>query len=183
MSAVMAPTFMTVEQERLHLDFFYSLVDNFENTTRYVTLADDNQSTYSIEFLRLLLDTCSEIDDLAKLYCEGKSPGSLGKQPTINEWRSVILQVNSHFPRTRISVAGRKAIVPWEPWGRTPEPENPAFWKAYNNVKHNRSDHFRDANLENVVNALCGLTALCISAIPNSITTWRRSYFMLNGLA
>jgi hypothetical protein len=122
---------------------------------------------------------------LAKLFCEGISPGSLAgiKSPSIKDWRDVILKKTVHFPRTRISVAGRYPVVPWASWANGAKPKNPDWWKAYNKVKHNRSDHFREANQENVVHALCGLTVLCLAAFPFSLGTWRQNYFRLTGMA
>ena len=35
--------------------------------------------------------------------------------------------------------------------------QNPLWWGSYNNVKHHRHEHFKDANLKNVLNAVAGL--------------------------
>ncbi len=45
-------------------------------------------------------------------------------------------------------------LTPWEKWKNT---ENPSWWKSYNNVKHERSANFQDANLETSLNAVAGL--------------------------
>ncbi len=43
---------------------------------------------------------------------------------------------------------------PWENWTGT---LNPNWWKSYNNVKHQRNDHFNEANLNNTINAVGAL--------------------------
>ena len=45
-------------------------------------------------------------------------------------------------------------LTPWDYWSQT---QNPSWWAAYNNVKHQRDRNFHDANLENTINAVAGL--------------------------
>jgi len=47
-------------------------------------------------------------------------------------------------------------LRPWSNWTRDENP-NPLWWRSYNNVKHQRHEHFKDANLKNVLNAVGGL--------------------------
>ena len=48
-------------------------------------------------------------------------------------------------------------LNPWEDWKNN---HNPTWWKAYNDVKHQRDSHFQDANLKNTINAVAGLFAM-----------------------
>jgi hypothetical protein len=43
---------------------------------------------------------------------------------------------------------------PWDSWAHG---NNPAWWRGYNNVKHQRDIYFHEANLENYANAVSGL--------------------------
>jgi len=45
-------------------------------------------------------------------------------------------------------------ILPWENWRTN---KTPLWWRAYNNVKHNRDKHYKSANLRNVIASLTGL--------------------------
>ena len=61
-------------------------------------------------------------------------------------------------------------VQPWISW----DPKiakSPDWWRAYNNVKHERDECFSDANQENTLKALCGLLSLCfiISIKTNQI--------------
>jgi hypothetical protein len=47
------------------------------------------------------------------------------------------------------------------------EETSPDWWKAYNKVKHQRSEHFDHANLHNALNALAGLFVMLIYAFPD----------------
>src|SRR5690606_31279368 len=43
---------------------------------------------------------------------------------------------------------------PWENWNGT---QNPNWWRSFNNVKHQRNNHFNEANLQNTINAVGAL--------------------------
>jgi hypothetical protein len=165
------------ERNDLHAELFFAFVDDFQKTTRYVSLSMHNMKTYSIEFLRLLLDICSEIDDVAKLYWERSKPGTLPDRPTIDHWREIILADNPTMYKGLYSVGERIRCRPWEHWGESPR-RNPDWWKVYNDVKHNRSEHFREANQWSVLSALCGLAGLSIIAFQ-SPHVWDQRYIRL----
>lgn len=67
----------------------------------------------------------------------------------------------------RNAVFNDKVLLPqygleFQPWKSWYGEDNPAWWHAYNDVKHERSTYFRDANLENCANAISGLFAMVL---------------------
>jgi hypothetical protein len=50
-------------------------------------------------------------------------------------------------------------LTPWNNWTRS---TNPDWWRSYNNVKHERNQHFGEATLKNALNALGALLTLII---------------------
>lgn len=167
--------FSIKERNDLHCELFLAFIDDFKRTTRYVSLSLDNVKCYSIEFLRLLLDICSEIDDVSKLLCEQIRPGSLPDRPTIDNWRDIMLAEYAGLHKGRYVIGDRLVVTPWETWGKTPI-QNPEWWKAYNDIKHNRSEHFRNATQENVFTALAGLTSLSVIAFPGACHVYLQTY-------
>ena len=84
-----------------------------------------------------------------------REPGA--KVGNINEYRPVILSGCPKFEERFVKVNWLYMLKrPWESWGKTPA-ENPSWWTSYNKVKHERNNYFRDANLENAINAVAGL--------------------------
>lgn len=140
-----------------HWKYFLSLCEDVERLGRYIELTPANYSTYSIEVLRLLLATCAETDIVLKAICAGVAPSK--KAERINEYRDLI---NYHFPgfrSTKVVARFGDQFLPWEEWDAKP---SPAWWKAYNNVKHDRGNAYDQANVGNLVRALGGLcVALC----------------------
>jgi len=49
------------------------------------------------------------------------------------------------------------ALTPWLDWDQG---NNPAWWRSYNNVKHERNAHYAEANLGNALSAIAGLCVL-----------------------
>lgn len=142
----------------IHWNYFLALENDTEEIARYVDFTKANFPTYSIELAHLLLAASSEIDVVAKQLCSIVSPSS--KAENIDDYRKII---NPTFPVicTMKIVIPRFSLTlhPWDNWQRD---VNPNWWKAYNNVKHQRHEHFSDANLKNALNALSGLYILLL---------------------
>ena len=139
-----------------HWEYYLSLVGDLEQTSRYVEIAEENFQTFSLEFTRLLLATGSEVDVVAKLLC--RKYRSAGKCKDINDYREIlkehaagICDVEVAMPRYNLT------FVPWEDWKTD---KNPDWWKAYNNVKHQRDHYYKEANMGSCLKALAGLCVL-----------------------
>ena len=52
--------------QKVFWSYYLNLEERFINTTKYVEVAKNNYSTYSIEYTSLLLSICSEIDVIFK---------------------------------------------------------------------------------------------------------------------
>src|SRR5438045_939603 len=73
----------------LYWEYFLALDSDLETVARYVEFDPANYKTFSIEFVRLILAACSEIDTVAKLLCE--SIDATKPRSNINNYRSTIL--------------------------------------------------------------------------------------------
>ncbi len=131
---------------------FLALEDDFAKTLRYVEFAEANYKTYSVEFVKLLLAIGSEVDVAAKDVCRAldktKKYGSIDKYRECISVRNIIFNEKVLVPRYE------RVFQPWKAWHGEKSPD---WWKAYNDVKHERNAYLHDANLENVANALAGL--------------------------
>ncbi len=149
---------MTIEEYNSKVWAFYlRLEKDFIESLNYVEFAEDNYSTYSIEFERMLLAICSEIDVLCKLLCKEIDPTA---SPTkILDYANILCGYNNfissavHFERIK------KSFIPFD--GLTTQ-DTPYWWKAYNKVKHERTDNdnYKKGNLENVFMSLAALYSL-----------------------
>lgn len=138
--------------------YFLALEKQFIRTLDFVAFTSDNGIAYSNEFAKLLLLAGSEVDVVAKQLCQIFEPGS--RAGTIIEYQKIITvhRPTTHKLEVRLPF-NHGTRVPWQSWG-FPTPEKPRWWEAYNQVKHHRNECFREANQDNVVQAISGLTVL-----------------------
>lgn len=143
-----------VNQNYVHWNYFVALEQDLAELSRYVEFSNDNFKTYSIELAHLLLAAASEVDVVLKLICSLKNPAK--NHENINDYKNSIKQ---HLPYLldRNCYIHRFGLT-FEPWIDWNGDKNPIWWRSYNNVKHERNIHFKDANLENTLNAMAGLS-------------------------
>ena len=140
--------------------YFLSLERDFERSINYVELASSNGNTFSNEFAKLLLLVGSEVDVVAKALCRAVNPNSAASN--ITQYRDTITSAFQGMYEIEIDVPRYQlSYRPWVSWGQ-PEPISPDWWKAYNAVKHDRVQCFHQANLNNTVQALTGLSLIHI---------------------
>jgi hypothetical protein len=145
----------TTESKR-HWNYFIALERDMEVLSRYVELCEDNFDVYSIELAHLLFASASEVDVVAKLLCHQIAPTA--PRGNINDYRATLLAEMPDLPESKVVVARYGLTLrPWDNWRGA---ENPIWWKSYNNVKHERGDHFSEATLKNSLNAMGALLIL-----------------------
>ena len=52
--------------------YYLSIERMLEDTRRFVATSDENKNTYSDEFAKIILLSCSEIDSILKIICKLK---------------------------------------------------------------------------------------------------------------
>jgi hypothetical protein len=62
------------EAKLVHWNYFLAFDSDAEKLSRYIEFTKENEKTYSIELVRLLLSTASEVDVVAKLLCNKVCP-------------------------------------------------------------------------------------------------------------
>ena len=139
-----------------HWQYYKGIVCDIEVLSRYIEISQDNYRSYSIELTRIFLSVGSEIDVVAKLLCKEAYPKSTAD--TIDKYREILTQKSPRLPTVEISIP--KCLISLEPWNDWLSEKNPEWWSYYNKVKHKRDEHFREANLENVLLATAGLCVL-----------------------
>lgn len=149
---------MTVEEYNTKVWAFYlRLEKDFIESLNYVEFDEDNYSTFSIEFERMLLAICSEVDVLCKLFCKEIDPTASPSK--ILEYAEILCGYNGFISSEVRFERIKKIFVPFD--GLTNE-DTPDWWKAYNKVKHQRTynDNYKKGNLKNVFMALAALYSL-----------------------
>lgn len=144
-----------IEQDssNVYWNYFLALENDLSKISRYIEFNEDNFQVYSIELAHLLLASASEVDVIMKQLCSMIDTD--GRFRNINDYKECIkenlpdlIQERAFIPRFSIT------LNPWINWEGE---ENPLWWSAYNNVKHERNSFFKQANLKNTLNSIAGL--------------------------
>lgn len=136
-------------------NYFITLENDLVNISRYIELAEDNFSTYSIELEKLLFSACSDFEVVAKelaLLMTDSKPNNIEK---IHEFLSSHLHEIFSL-EVGIDRYGIK-LKPFEDWSKKEEYTLLPWWTSYNKVKHQRTEHYSKANLNNALNSLSAL--------------------------
>lgn len=163
-------------------NYYLELEEQLIQTKRFVDFDISNYKTFSIEYLKLLQATCSEIDVVAKIIAE-KFELSFSKldNKNIQKWGFVIQKYFKEIQHIKVCFLNDFCITPWQNWGYEQYKdkknsiryrllkgaETPQWWTAYNKVKHERTSHYQNgktnycrANLENLISAMSALFIL-----------------------
>lgn len=136
-------------------NYYMSLEGDFTNTSRFIEPINQ-EDVYSFEFAKLLILSCTEIESLLKLLCielSGNKCGNMG------EYKDVIL---SYFPKIVFAEVyiprWAKTVLPFSGW----DAGKLSWWDTYSDIKHDRSNNFKDATYKNAVYALAALYILIL---------------------
>ncbi len=163
------------------LPYYLSLDEQVAETNRYVSIRDDNEKAYSLEYSKLLQTICGEIDVFAKALCNLSDSDLKPKDLNIQKWG---IRIQHQFPTIEtefVQVDGYGELKPWANWQYEycrdkndverirlkKNKKTPAWWTSYNKVKHERtmlrpngSLQFKKANQGNVIKSLAALYIL-----------------------
>ncbi|WP_440222061.1 hypothetical protein ACQQ2N_13320 [Dokdonella sp. MW10] len=137
-----------------HWNYFIALEEDLERASRYVELVEDNEKTYSLEFVHLLFAAAAEVETVMVLLCHLFDPKS-----EASKFSHCVKPLREAFPemwREKVVVPRfGLTLQPWDEWRK--KNKTPFWWQSYNHVKHARHKSFAEATMKNAVNAMAAL--------------------------
>lgn len=143
-------------------DYYLVLERELVNSFSFVELSNDNFSTYSVEFAKMLLSICSEFDSVFKDYVELRSANRPSNIKEAFECLSALNDITFVNEVVDIAINQSISLKPFNAWTSGMYAKLP-WWDSYNAVKHDRGTYFREANLKNCLNSLAAL--FCIEIV------------------
>lgn len=134
-------------------NYFLAIEDDLKLTTRFVE-PEGQELVHSLEFTKILLLACTEIETAAKLvaFCKGeKEPGNIA------QYKALILSEYPGIVDAEV-FARDKSFKPFENW----EKSKLEWWEAYTDIKHSRVDNYEKGNYINATYALGALYLLIL---------------------
>lgn len=143
-------------------EYFLTIEGDLLTAARWVEFREENMAVFSVAFSRMLLAAGSECEVIGKAICRELNPNRVPEY--LSDCRPVLMehaQLQS-LPRQCVSITRYSLTFrPWASWGAA-NPPMPAWWTAYNKVKHEGHDKYNQATLANVLEATAGLYCLAV---------------------
>ncbi|MDD3816232.1 MAG: hypothetical protein PHZ02_16490 [Desulfocapsaceae bacterium] len=141
-----------------HLEYYLAIESDLVTCSRFVDFSTNNFQTHSLEFARIILAASAEIDAVAKEFC--KAINAASRADNILKYADEIILVYPNI--TNIEIAAPRHNIRLKPWDNWTATTSPPWWRAHNNIKHDRANNFGEANLENAIAAASGLLAIIL---------------------
>lgn len=145
------------ETEKLFRRVYGMLEDEVLDCYRYVEPAPDNFDAYSLQFYRLHLDICRQIDSFFKyllriyeLWPEGEDEAKYG------DYCPIVEKCDLREETVYLLVRDLK-LCPFREWEKN---KSPSWWSDHNKLKHDMEEHFKKANLMIVWESLAAFYVL-----------------------
>ena len=127
-----------------------------QEALRYVPYCSEHRCVWSSHFARIILDAASQVDSIWKATAKIIAPATASDKLTLKD----------HFDRFGTLVARQQVVFfsgespctisPFNGW-RDSGFSSPAWWDAYNRLKHDRFSNQTEATLDHAVNAAAAL--------------------------
>lgn len=143
------------------------LESKFLETVNYAALDQRNYSVFSNEYAMLLQAIGAELDNFFKVYCGFAS----SDRKNISDYAAFLMKDFPTITSESVKLLGSDIwVTPFQGWTTTASAQSLPWWQAFDNVKHNRTDNFSDANQGNVLNMLAALYLLELKMYTKATT-------------
>ncbi|MBD3280489.1 hypothetical protein GF389_03110, partial [Candidatus Dojkabacteria bacterium] len=144
---------------------YHLIMKDFDKLLAYIDPSEENLGTFSHRTFELLLRSCTAIEAIFKVLSRdlGYPSENLDMRDYFRINNDSNLELSDYIVKLSSWRSGKKIVVPYEGWHDGQNYKKLPWYKAYNNVKHDRDQNFKEANFENVINATAGLFTLLYS--------------------
>jgi hypothetical protein len=141
------------QEKARHWRYYLLLEAELARTLQVIEPDPANFGVFGLDLARQLVGFCSQFEVVAKLW----SAQEAGKFPrgNIEEIRTALASFRPKYRDAKAVVMWRsEELVPFAAWEAN---KPPAWWTAYNKVKHDPARQLEGATLANVISAAAAL--------------------------
>ncbi|MBQ3612248.1 MAG: hypothetical protein IJA01_08275 [Firmicutes bacterium] len=144
----------------MYWSYYISIEEMLRKTSQYVSPSKENKNTYSDEFAKIILLSCSEIDSILKKLCELNGIICEEKKYNMNVYVDAIDKIRmvkelAYSPELYTSVNEKALIVfPYQNLNKNKAYAGLEWWRDYQKIKHNRIENAECGNLYNAVSSV-----------------------------
>ena len=140
--------------------YYLSIEKMMVNTSQYVCPSEHNKNTYSDEFMKIILLSCSEIDSILKVMCKENNILLEDRKYNMSVYAKILLKQKNikdmaYSPECATSSINDGIICfPFKELDENKIYAGLTWWEDYQKLKHNRLDNAEIGNLENAIYAI-----------------------------
>lgn len=141
--------------------YYLSIEKMLKDTERYVAISYENKDTYSIEFTKIILLACSEIDSIFKIICKLKGDIKEDDKKYKMKAYAIILEEFDEQKEFTYTIASNTfieekvlAVAPFSELDKSKLYGGLSWWKDYQQLKHNRLQNAIKGNLFNALSSV-----------------------------
>jgi hypothetical protein len=165
------------DQPLKYITEFQLITKDLVSIFDFIEPSDSNFKCYSNRIYKVFIRTCIAIESNFKSIL--KKNGYKKDKKEENDWNIkdyYKLEKTHKLSEYHVEIFRfhQTKFTPFQDWNETKEYKNEtkkykplSWWQAYNDVKHNRVNKFDQANLENLLNAVCALLVVLTSRVHN----------------
>lgn len=150
---------------------YYNLCESMESIFQVIEPHHANNKCYGHKIREILTIACTEVEHhFVQILKENQYSNDQEKRYNTKDFVTLlpILKLDQYAVFFQLS-NGLGSITPFSQWNDTKPTESLAWYHAYNKAKHDRKDCFSEANLENMVNAICAIHVLLVAQYGEEI--------------
>jgi len=157
---------------------YVALEKEVEEVIKYIPLSDDHFKVWSMKIGDLLIVLGSDIDSFLKLAIKDEELDGVENintirdkySPTILDYKETFAKYYEIFPKYIFVRPTEKRIQPFNDWSLKKEP---SWWRAIQQIKHNRYENKEMAELGCLINGLAGLFLLNVIHLSSRLILCR----------
>lgn len=152
----------------IYWSYYLSVEKMLINTVQFVSPSEENKNTYSDEFTKIILLSCSEIDSILKLLCKLNNIILNDKEYNMKNYAKMLekdksIKRESYGPEYVSTINESFLVVtPFKDMDYKMKYAGLEWWKDYQFLKHNRMENAKRGNL---INAIISVSAYYILMI------------------
>lgn len=164
---------MSISKKSIKYSFlaeFHIILLDLKRIFNYVEPSDQNLKTFSHRIYELLLRTSTAFESLSKRILIEDGYTKKPEKMNIKDY----FKLNELYGLSRYKIlidswsSGSREFSPYANWNNTTY-KSLSWYIAYNNTKHDRYQNFKEANLENLLDAIGGLFVLLYTQFGSDV--------------
>ncbi len=139
------------------------ILDDLNEVFKVIDPNKHNKKTYGHALRNIIILACTEIDMMMKHILENNHCPSINKSYTTKDYIKLLEPLKLNDYRIGFHRFGNSSYSPFWRWEKKKPSDSIWWYKAYNEIKHDRETKYKFANLGTAINAVMAFAIVLIA--------------------